>query len=107
MASITPPSSANPDGSASRLDVVSDERSSQNQGMKRLKIEEMVRLLVGDELVLVVPPANRKVPRPARDARRRIVADFQRVIASTWDADSVGPEDREAFIVSEKWHGEM
>ena len=66
--------------------------------MKRLKIEEIVRLLVGDELVLVVPPSNSKVPRPAREARRRVVADLQKVIASTWDADNVTPQDRDAFM---------
>ena len=57
LATITPPSSAGrPDAAVTRLDAVTDDRSSQNQGMKRLKIEEMVCLLVGDELVIVVPP---------------------------------------------------
>ena len=68
--------------------------------MKRLKIEEIVRLLVGDELVLVVPSSSSKVPRPAREARRRVVADLQKVIASTWDADNAAPQDRDAFINS-------
>ena len=63
-----------------------------------MKIEEMVRLLVGEELALVVPPCGSKVPRPAREVRRRIVEQLQKVIRSTWDADSSRPEDRSAFI---------
>ena len=49
LATVTPQSSASLDAAVSRLDAVTDNRSSQNQGMKRLKIEEMVIWLKDQE----------------------------------------------------------
>ena len=42
-----------------RLDVFLEERSSQSQGMRRLRIVDAVRLLVGAEVRVVVPPTNK------------------------------------------------
>ena len=44
-----------------RLDLVSDIRPSCNQGMKRLKIHETLRLLIDDEVTVVISPVHQKL----------------------------------------------
>ena len=81
-----------------RLDAVSDEKSSQSQGMRRLKMSEMVQLMVGDEVCLVVPPSNHKVPKAARQPRRCLLSDFRRVILSSSPSDVRTRADRDDFM---------
>ena len=67
------------------LDVVFNERSSQSVGMRHLKMLQCVKLLIGSEVTVVVPPssAQSKSPKAACKPRRRTIEDFYRVISET------------------------
>ena len=84
-----------------RLDLVYDERSSQSQGIWRLKMPKVVRLMVGDEVFLMVPPSNHKVPKTDREPRRRLLSEFRKVILSSAPSDARTREDRDKFVNDE------
>ena len=65
---------------------------------------ECVKLLVGSEITVVVPPssAQLKSPKAARMPRRRIIEDFCRVISETAPS-RFGPQ-RKSFIAKEQQH---
>ena len=91
---------------ADRLDMVFDERSSQDQGMRRLKMLECLQLCPGDEVTVVVPPwlASSKAPSAARAPRKRILSDFQRLVLSSADACLSCPDNRDLFLKNERHH---
>ena len=54
--------------------------SSQNRGMKRLEPEAIVNLRVSDDIIIVVPPVNRREPKEAKAARVSTIALFKRIV---------------------------
>ena len=67
---------------------------------------ECVKLLVGSEITVVVPPssAQLKSPKAARMPRRRIIEDFCRVISETAPLESRFGPQRKSFIAKEQQH---
>ena len=85
-----------------RLDVVSDERTSSNQGMKRLKIPEILRLLIGDEVTIVIPPVHRKLHPEMQSRRNDVLASFRRVILASAVTDNLTPNQVEQLFANEQ-----
>ena len=63
-----------------RYDVREMNTSSAVQGMRRLRIIDILQLRKGDEFTLLVPPTDRKQPRKAIAPRRGVLQNFRRVI---------------------------
>ena len=74
VSSLETPVTARSEGSgvsiqSLRFDDVSAVPSSTNQGMRRMRILDVLRLMPGDEFTLVIPPTDRKQPKPAIEPR--------------------------------------
>ena len=78
-----------------------DERTSQGKGMKRLSIMECLRLLVDEEVVLVIPLVTRNTPHDAREPRRRLRESFGRVVLSASAIHHLSAQEQDAYLDDE------
>ena len=71
--------------------------------MRRLKMMECLKVLIGSEITVVVPPTSAKEgsPKAAREPRKRILSDFRRVIMSSAPDCLSSHDERQLFIASE------
>ena len=69
--------------------------SSLNRGMKRLQAHDIVKLRIGDEITVLIPPIDRsrKEPKPAREARETIMSKMKRVFMAECGTMSTKEKD--------------
>ena len=70
--------------------------SSQNHGVRRLRIGEVLRLMENDELIIVIPPSDYKQPKDARAPRNAVREGIRRIVRRT--APPITPAGKDEFV---------